>query len=135
MVLTSGFRVLLVQCASNARHVLVGPSHSSYYSSDCLYISCACPFRLTICLHTCRAAELCQLTYQVRENRKIRHIMRKVHSLGISVSWALPMITILCLRVPSLKEDFVAFLLIADLPCKLIFVLVYSEVFLELLQM
>ncbi|PSS02415.1 hypothetical protein BD289DRAFT_237725 [Coniella lustricola] len=65
------------------------------------------------------AAELCQLTYQVRENRKIRHIMRKVHSVGITVAWTLPMITILCLRIPSLKKDFVAFLLIADLPCKL----------------
>lgn len=64
------------------------------------------------------AAELCQLTYQVGEKRKIRRIFRKVHTAGKFLSWIIPMVTILCLRIPSLKKDFVVFILIADLPCK-----------------
>lgn len=62
------------------------------------------------------AAELCQLTYQVGERRKIRRIFRKVHVAGKFVSWILPLITILCLRIPSLQKALVPFLLVADLP-------------------
>lgn len=62
------------------------------------------------------AAELCQLTYQVGEKRKIRRLFRKVHVCGKFVAWLLPLLAILCLRIPSLRENFVAFLLIADLP-------------------
>ncbi|KAK2595868.1 hypothetical protein N8I77_013660 [Diaporthe amygdali] len=62
------------------------------------------------------AAELCQLTYQVGERRTIRVMFRKLHTAGKLVSWLLPLMTILMLRIPSLKETFVAFILIADLP-------------------
>lgn len=62
------------------------------------------------------AAELCQLTYQVGERRTIRVMFRKLHTAGKLVSWLLPLMTILMLRIPSLKESFVAFILIADLP-------------------
>lgn len=64
------------------------------------------------------AAELCQLTYQVGERRTIRVMFRKLHTAGKLISWLLPLITILMLRIPSLKESFVAFILIADLPCQ-----------------
>lgn len=62
------------------------------------------------------AAELCQLTYQVGERRKLRRILRKLHLAGRFISWILPLITILCLRIPPLREFFVAFILVADLP-------------------
>lgn len=62
------------------------------------------------------AAELCQLTYQIGERRKIRRILRKVHMAGKFVSWILPLFTILCLQIPSMKDSFVAFILVADLP-------------------
>ncbi|ROV92884.1 hypothetical protein VSDG_06356 [Cytospora chrysosperma] len=62
------------------------------------------------------AAELCQLTYQVGERRKLRRILRKLHLAGRFISWILPLITILCLRIPPLRESFVAFILVADLP-------------------
>ena len=62
------------------------------------------------------AAELCQLTYQVGERRKIRRIFRKLHVAGKFISWLFPLITILILRIPSLKDSFVAFILVADLP-------------------
>ncbi|KAL1860245.1 hypothetical protein Daus18300_009299 [Diaporthe australafricana] len=62
------------------------------------------------------AAELCQLTYQVGEQRTIRVMFRKLHTAGKLISWLLPLMTILMLRIPSLKESFVAFILIADLP-------------------
>lgn len=65
------------------------------------------------------AAELCQLTYQVGERRAIRLMFRKLHTAGKLISWLLPLMTILMLRIPSLKESFVAFILIADLPCQL----------------
>lgn len=64
------------------------------------------------------AAELCQLTYQVGERRAIRVMFRKLHTAGKLISWLLPLMTILMLRIPSLKESFVAFILIADLPCQ-----------------
>lgn len=64
------------------------------------------------------AAELCQLTYQVGERRAIRVMFRKLHNAGKLISWLLPLTTILMLRIPSLKESFVAFILIADLPCE-----------------
>lgn len=64
------------------------------------------------------AAELCQLTYQVGERRAIRLMFRKLHTAGKLISWLLPLITILMLRIPSLKDSFVAFILIADLPCQ-----------------
>lgn len=75
-------------------------------------------FQVTQLIVPLRAAELCQLTYQVGERRKIRQIFRKLHAAGKFVSWLLPMATILCLRIPSLKYNFVGFLLIADLPCQ-----------------
>lgn len=62
------------------------------------------------------AAELCQLTYQVGERSTVRVMFRKLHTAGKLVSWLLPLMTILMLRIPSLKESFVAFILIADLP-------------------
>ncbi|KAK7735665.1 hypothetical protein SLS53_007406 [Cytospora paraplurivora] len=62
------------------------------------------------------AAELCQLTYQIGERRKMRRLLRNLHMAGKFISWLLPMITITCLQIPSLKESFVAFILIADLP-------------------
>ncbi|KAL2288629.1 hypothetical protein FJTKL_03325 [Diaporthe vaccinii] len=62
------------------------------------------------------AAELCQLTYQVGERRAIRLMFRKLHTAGKLISWLLPLMTTLMLRIPSLKESFVAFILIADLP-------------------
>lgn len=62
------------------------------------------------------AAEMCQLTYQIGERHKMRRILRKLHMAGKFISWLLPMITIACLQIPSLKESFVAFILIADLP-------------------
>lgn len=64
------------------------------------------------------AAELCQLTYQVGERRTIRVMFRKLHTAGKLISWLLPLMTILMLRIPSLKESFLAFILIADLPCQ-----------------
>lgn len=65
------------------------------------------------------AAELCQLTYQVGEQRTIRVMFRKLHTAGKLISWLLPLMTILMLRIPSLKASFLAFILIADLPRQL----------------
>lgn len=65
-----------------------------------------------------RALELCQLTYQVGERRKIRHILRNAHTAGKFISWILPLMTILCLRIPSLKKNLVGYILVADLPCR-----------------
>ncbi|ROV96878.1 hypothetical protein VPNG_09238 [Cytospora leucostoma] len=62
------------------------------------------------------AAELCQLTYQIGERRNMRRLLRNLHMAGKFISWLLPMITIACLQVSSLKESFIAFILIADLP-------------------
>lgn len=66
----------------------------------------------------CRAAELCQLTYQVGERRKIRRLFRKLHAAGKLISWLLPLASILCLRIPALRLNFLAFILVADLPCQ-----------------
>ncbi|KAF3760290.1 hypothetical protein M406DRAFT_52102, partial [Cryphonectria parasitica EP155] len=68
---------------------------------------------------SCILSPLCQLTYQVSENRKFRRIFRKIHVAGKYVSFLLPLVTILCLRIPSLKQNFVVFILIADLPLML----------------
>lgn len=65
-----------------------------------------------------RAAELCQLTYQVGERRKIRILFRKLHAAGKFISWLLPLITILSLQIPALRRSFVPFILITDLPCQ-----------------
>ncbi|KUI64014.1 hypothetical protein VM1G_10799 [Cytospora mali] len=65
------------------------------------------------------AAELCQLTYQIGERRYIRRMLRKLHMAGKFISWLLPLVTILCLRIPSLRDSFVAFILVADLPLML----------------
>ncbi|ROV94061.1 hypothetical protein VMCG_08219 [Cytospora schulzeri] len=62
------------------------------------------------------AAELCQLTYQIGERRTIRRVLRSLHVAGKFISWILPLITILCLRIPPLRNSFVAFILVADLP-------------------
>lgn len=64
----------------------------------------------------CRAAELCQLTYQVGERRKIRQILRKLHAAGKFISWLLPLVTISCLQIPSLRGSLLAFIFLADLP-------------------
>ncbi|POS73590.1 hypothetical protein DHEL01_v208027 [Diaporthe helianthi] len=65
------------------------------------------------------AAELCQLTYQVGERRAVRLMFRRLHTAGKSISWLLPLTTILMLQIPSLRESFVVFILIADLPLML----------------
>lgn len=80
-------------------------SHTEYYS-----------YNAQALLVMFWAAELCQLTYQVGERRKIRRMLRKLHVAGKSLSWIIPLITILCLRIPSLRKSFVAFILVADLP-------------------
>lgn len=67
------------------------------------------------------AAELCQLTWQVGERRKIRKVLRGLHTAGTFISFLFPLITILCLRIPALKRNFVAFILVADLPCQYIY--------------
>lgn len=99
-------RVLFLQCASHAGHVLVRVKRCSARSI----------LHLTKLLN--RAAELCQLTYQVGERRRIRRLFRKLHTAGKFISWLLPLVTILCLRIPSLRTNFAAFVLTADLPCQ-----------------
>lgn len=87
----------------------VCPLDTSYSSSHRTNITIVC---------VCRAAELCQLTYQVGERRKIRQLLRQLHAAGKFISWLFPLTTISCLQIPALRGSLLAFILLADLPCQ-----------------
>ncbi|KAH7021386.1 uncharacterized protein B0I36DRAFT_334366 [Microdochium trichocladiopsis] len=62
------------------------------------------------------ASELAQSVYGLSNRPRTRQVFKRINIAGKAISFIFPAITILTLRAPSLHSNFVAFILLADLP-------------------
>lgn len=65
----------------------------------------------------CRAGELAQTVYDLGKKKNFKASLRRINVAGKWISILFPLVTILLLRVPAIQQQFVIFILIADLPC------------------
>lgn len=100
-------RVLLVQRGGHACHVLVRPPLPSPPEPDQLS-------RWNLTFH--RAFELAQSVYGLSAKIKWKPILKKINIAGKAFAILFPLMTILLLRIPEVKDIFILFILIADLP-------------------
>ncbi|KAL2209794.1 hypothetical protein CC79DRAFT_1380030 [Sarocladium strictum] len=66
-----------------------------------------------------RAAFLAQSVYGLSGRSRLKVILRRINKGGKIVAMLFPLTTILLLRIPQIQENFVVFILIADLPLML----------------
>lgn len=64
------------------------------------------------------AFELAQSVYGLSAKSHLKNILWRVNSAGKAIAVLFPLLTILLLRAPAIQHIFVAFILLADLPCK-----------------
>ncbi|KAK2026271.1 hypothetical protein LX32DRAFT_665421 [Colletotrichum zoysiae] len=65
------------------------------------------------------ATALAQSVYKLNERGKLKRMLTKVNAAGKIIAAVFPLCTILSLRIPALQQQFVPFILVADLPLML----------------
>ncbi|KZL83170.1 hypothetical protein CI238_04511 [Colletotrichum incanum] len=65
------------------------------------------------------AIALAQSVYKLNERGKLKRLLNRLNAAGKIIAVLFPLCTILSLRIPALQDQFIPFILVADLPLML----------------